>query len=563
MAGEADGDVVVPPTLQALLAARLDQLEPAERSVLERGAVEGEVFHRGAVQALAPERAQVTPRLAALVRKELITPGPAAARRRGRLPLPPPADPRRRLRRAPEGGPRRAARALRRLARGARRRARRARRDPRLPPRAGLPLPRRARAARRRRAGRGGAAPPDRRPAAARRAAQDYGAAASLLERAAALVPPDEFDLALETRARRRPSSGQAGATTRSGARILSPSAPRPRATGSASSAGGSRRASIRLDLEPEGAAEKLDALVERGAARLRGRRRRPALCTSPTPRSARSRSCARRSDAALDGIRAGRRPRAAGGHAARARGLARRWPPLRHDTRVGVLAWLDENEPRAGPRPLAPRIPSRGAGDARPLRRGARDPRRDRERSWPSAAAALQLAVTHRHRVRRASSSWPATPPPPPSSAQKGAGCSRSSGEQGFLSTAAACSRRRSTQLDRLDEADAWAGRAAELGASDDAFTQMLWRQVRAKVLARRGEHAEAERLAREAVAIGETHGLLNGQGDAYADLAEVLLLGGRPTRQPPRSSRRSSATSARRTSSAERTRARLARAR
>ena len=74
MAQEAEGDVRVPPTLQALLAARLDQLETAERSVLERGAIEGEVFHRGAVQALAPEETQVTPRLAALVRKELIRP---------------------------------------------------------------------------------------------------------------------------------------------------------------------------------------------------------------------------------------------------------------------------------------------------------------------------------------------------------------------------------------------------------------------------------------------------------------------------------------------------------
>ena len=56
MAGETEGEVVVPPTLQALLAARLDMLETAERSVLERGAVEGEIFHRGAVQALAPKR---------------------------------------------------------------------------------------------------------------------------------------------------------------------------------------------------------------------------------------------------------------------------------------------------------------------------------------------------------------------------------------------------------------------------------------------------------------------------------------------------------------------------
>ena len=56
-----------------------------------------------------------------------------------------------------------------------------------------------------------------------------------------------------------------------------------------------------------------------------------------------------------------------------------------------------------------------------------------------------------------------------------------------------------------------------------------MLSRQARAKVLARRGEHAEAERLAREAVAIGATTEHLNAQGDANADLAEVLLLGGK----------------------------------
>jgi len=74
MAGEAGGEVAVPPTLQALLAARLDQLDSAERRVLERGAVEGEVFHRGAVQALTPEEMQVTPRLAALARKGLIRP---------------------------------------------------------------------------------------------------------------------------------------------------------------------------------------------------------------------------------------------------------------------------------------------------------------------------------------------------------------------------------------------------------------------------------------------------------------------------------------------------------
>jgi class 3 adenylate cyclase/tetratricopeptide (TPR) repeat protein len=72
--GTETEDVEVPPSLRALLAARLDQLDPAERRVLERGAVEGEIFHRGAVQALAPDEAPVTPRLAALTRKQLIRP---------------------------------------------------------------------------------------------------------------------------------------------------------------------------------------------------------------------------------------------------------------------------------------------------------------------------------------------------------------------------------------------------------------------------------------------------------------------------------------------------------
>jgi class 3 adenylate cyclase/tetratricopeptide (TPR) repeat protein len=75
LVGESgDGEVSVPGTIQALLAARLDQLEPAERGVLERGAVEGRVFHRGAVQALAPEETQVETRLTGLVRKELVRP---------------------------------------------------------------------------------------------------------------------------------------------------------------------------------------------------------------------------------------------------------------------------------------------------------------------------------------------------------------------------------------------------------------------------------------------------------------------------------------------------------
>ena len=44
------GELAMPPTIQALLAARLDQLDPTERGVLERGAVAGRVFHQSAVR---------------------------------------------------------------------------------------------------------------------------------------------------------------------------------------------------------------------------------------------------------------------------------------------------------------------------------------------------------------------------------------------------------------------------------------------------------------------------------------------------------------------------------
>ena len=150
MAGETD-DLDVPPTLRALLAARLDQLEPPERAVLERGAIEGELFHRGAVQALSPEETQITPRLAVLTRKDLIRPDRAQL----------PGDDGFRFRHllirdaAYEALPKSTRAELHRrfadVARAARRRPGRARRDPRLSPRAGSRLRRRARTGRRER----------------------------------------------------------------------------------------------------------------------------------------------------------------------------------------------------------------------------------------------------------------------------------------------------------------------------------------------------------------------------------------------------------------------------
>ena len=61
MTHQSGADVEMPPTLKALLAARIDLLEAGERRVLEPGAVEGEVFHLGAVRALAPAETEVPP----------------------------------------------------------------------------------------------------------------------------------------------------------------------------------------------------------------------------------------------------------------------------------------------------------------------------------------------------------------------------------------------------------------------------------------------------------------------------------------------------------------------
>ncbi len=69
-----DGEIVVPPTIHALLQARIDSLDGDVRLVMERGSVEGEVFHRGSVAVLSPDpvRSAVESHLATLVRKELI-----------------------------------------------------------------------------------------------------------------------------------------------------------------------------------------------------------------------------------------------------------------------------------------------------------------------------------------------------------------------------------------------------------------------------------------------------------------------------------------------------------
>jgi class 3 adenylate cyclase len=68
-----------PPSIQALLAARLDRLAGEERALLDRASVMGQAFDRAAVLALTPEpgRAEADAHLLSLVRKELLRPAPA------------------------------------------------------------------------------------------------------------------------------------------------------------------------------------------------------------------------------------------------------------------------------------------------------------------------------------------------------------------------------------------------------------------------------------------------------------------------------------------------------
>lgn len=78
VAGQEAFDLVVPPSIGALVSARLERLPSDERLVAERASVAGRVFERGAVTALTAEaeRPRVTTSLMSLVRKELVRPEP-------------------------------------------------------------------------------------------------------------------------------------------------------------------------------------------------------------------------------------------------------------------------------------------------------------------------------------------------------------------------------------------------------------------------------------------------------------------------------------------------------
>jgi class 3 adenylate cyclase/tetratricopeptide (TPR) repeat protein len=533
MAGSVEGEVVVPPTLQALLAARLDQLETAERNVLERGAIEGEIFHRGAVQALAPEETHLTPRLAALVRKELIRPdqpqfaGEDGFRFRHLL-----------IRDAAyEALPKQVRAELHErfadwLARVVREHA------PEYEEILGYhleqahrylaelgPLDEHTEGIGRRAA--------ECLAAAGRRALArgDAHAATNLLERALALVPPAD-------------PSGLELAPDLTDALILAGNFERADqvATAAIEAAEDSRhgllalllRSDVRTFTKPEGSLERLRSVAETALPELEKAHDDKGLARAWAA-IAWTHHIATRFQPAIDAFeRAFAHARRAGDERQANQALIqigidliygptpadeaiRRCKAVLEDTSIsrwGGMGFMDAlavHEAMLGDfdaaRELVERV--RTMTEDLGLARGLPFILRA-EHGWIIETLAGDPDAAERE-IRVAYEAL------------------EQMGEKGLLSTQAARLAQSLYAQQRYVEAEDYAKISEQAGASDDIVTQMLWRQVRAKTLARRGHIEDAEELARVAVALAEPTDALDMRADGLVDLAEVLRLIGR----------------------------------
>jgi hypothetical protein len=514
LAAEAEGEAVVPQTLRAVLAARLDQLEGAERFVLERAAVEGEVFHRGAVRALS-EGHQVTPRLTSLVRKGLIRPdraqlpGEDAFRFRHLL-----------LRDAAYEALPKATRAalherfaswlLQRgeelveqeeilghhLEQAARFKAELGEPDETLAERAGEQL-----------------------ATAGRRALfrDDALAARVLFERALALTRPLRLDMGLELDLARACSFD----TPQAAAEIAEAAAERAREAGDevGEAAACVMAAKCRLPLE-DGRVDELESLARAALPLLERAHDHAGLVHVWEALGQVANSRCRSEEWREAWEQANRHARLAG----------------QPDKRPGLDFALV-----LGPRPADEALRALDAalpGDPRPL---------------TSLSRAVLLAMLARFEEARALADEASERLRELTGARLGgwllaeiatlAGDHATAAEHlrrwcdlleqrrlpGYLSTSAPNLGRSLCALGRYEEAEPLAQLGRELGSEQDLATQVLWRQVQALVHAHRGEDTEAERLAREAVEIAGRTDSLNGQGDALCDLAAVLAAAGR----------------------------------
>ena len=413
--------------------------------MLERGAVEGEVFHRGAVQALAPEETQVTPRLAALVRKALIRsdrpqlPGEDAFRFRHIL-----------IRDAAYDALPKATRAdlHQRFAtwleeHGAElveldeilgyhlEQACRYRAELGTPDDGIL-----AAAARRRLTAAGRRA---QRPGGLRRRRQPVRA-----RRRARRRRPSSTSSSNPSSS--KPCSGRATADDAMRRADPSPSVRLRRAIVSPSSAGRSRRACSASHVEPEGAAEQLSALVEQALPVFQAAGDDMALyiAYSALAEVAGTRG---QMGAGLEAYERALAHARQAGHLPPQSSAARAYARFFGTTPVSeLLAWLDENEPGAG-RDHWLRAYRAGAlamlgrfDEARAILAEARAELAER------GGGVLLANITAFD--PSGSSSGPTIPPPQPSSEQQGSGCSRSWGNWASCRPRPGTWRRRSTRL-------------------------------------------------------------------------------------------------------------------
>jgi class 3 adenylate cyclase/tetratricopeptide (TPR) repeat protein len=522
------GEVEVPGTLQALLAARLDQLDLPERSVLERGSVEGEVFHHGVVQALTPDEEQLANRLTALVRKELIrahTPlfaGEDAFRFRHLL-----------MRDAAYQSLPKAERAelheqfadwleehaaelveLDELVGYHLEQAYRYRQE--------LGQPDAARLATR--AG-------ERLRSAGIRAIprQDFNAALNLLERATALLPDERLDGRIEIALTwARFNTGQGADAVLSG---IAEAAERFAAAGNRLAELGVRVDGLAYEFAfspTASAAERVRALSDEalpvfeaagddwGLSVVHGARllveEYEGSWAGVAAAAERVLEHARRADEGTMGDWAERYVVTAQLHGA---------TPVEE-----CLRWLDEH-PAIERRSVLPHRDRLLAmlgrfGDANRLLAEAEE--RVLERGVVRFQTYLPLRRFEVAMLEGDAARAEAA-------ARETCESAQATGELGNFMIFCCNLARALIELGRDDEAEQWLERGRE-HVSEERLPQILWRQARGKLLARRGELEEGERLAREAVAVAEETDMLNVHADALLGLADVLVLAGRDAR-------------------------------
>jgi hypothetical protein len=512
MAESADDEITVPQTLRALLTARLDQVDASERRVLERGAVEGETFHRGAVQTLAPEEPQVTARLASLVRRELVRPeqplipGEDGFRFRHLL-----------IRDAAYDALPKADRVVlhvrlaawldgrvpdlaeldeivgHHLEQAARYKSELAEPDPELADRAG-----------------------DRLAAAGRRAyfRGDNRSAVRLLERALELTT-SRFDVELDLAQALLERDPQRGTAIANGvaqrARRRGDDAFEALANFSAALCRSYYETNVDLD-EIERLGYEAIPLLEQAEDHARLVQVWSGLASSVANWRGRLEYMIHAAEQALTHARLAELP------IAHLFGIE---AALTYGARPAdeALRTLDALLPEA-PRPesLVRRawlLTMLGRSDE------ASQLAQEASERWDEIAGADASEGVLGHIASTAGDHEVAA-----AHLQRFCAGIEARGQTAFLSTYAGWLGRELWWAGRRDEAERQAHVCRELGWEQDIMTQMLWRQVEALGRAHRGAHEQAERLAREAVALGEPTEWLIFQGDALCDLAEVFKL-------------------------------------